>query len=111
MVSYAGQLAKMAFGGEMDLDGSKSDPKYAVDFASFMVGDDWELEADLEWLCRGTVLQVALPSNYWAIQAVADELIVHSELSSRAVRKIIKANNGSPDWSMHAIALERMGQK
>jgi hypothetical protein len=87
---FAGPQTEERFTGEPADDGSSSDFRAIVDLASYMVGDEDELNAYIEWLrCRTARHLRTWPAFWPCVQALAEALLQHQTLSGRRARQVI----------------------
>ncbi|MDQ3928218.1 MAG: hypothetical protein M3328_03615 [Chloroflexota bacterium] len=86
--SMAGRLAEARYTGSENLEGAQGDIHHEVDIASYLTGSNEEAELYLAWLyCRA---RAEVERWWWAIEAVAGELLANKTLSSQDVRAIMR---------------------
>jgi len=87
MSSMAGRIAEQRSTGIENLEGAEHDIHWEVGFASRMTGSSEEAELYLAWLEHRT--RRGVEHRWWAIEAVAAELLKRRKLSAKQVRRVI----------------------
>ncbi len=90
IVSLAGPEAERVFRGRRNNVGAAGDFSDAVDYASYLVSTDEELETYVAWLQVRAKLAVENEIAWARISGLVEALLTSRELTARRAREIIK---------------------
>jgi len=91
LTSLAGGTATLILTGKPDRTGSYADLHNALDLAGDVCGSKAECDAYVNWLSVRCEAMMRSPSNWYAVEALAHELVKQERISYRKAREIIKA--------------------
>jgi len=91
LTSLAGGISTLILTGKPDRTGSYADLDNALDLASDVCGSKDECDAYVNWLSVRCEVMMRSPSNWYAVEALAQELFKTEKISYRKAREIIKA--------------------
>ena len=93
ITSYSGSAAEFILTGKYN-SGGGTDSQYARELADHYCGGPEETEAFLKWMWERTINWVQNPDFHWdAVEALAQELLKKSRLTSKEAKQIIKATS------------------
>jgi hypothetical protein len=89
MVALAGVLAECQLTGRHNWRGAHADLHDATDYASYVTGDEQELNAYLRWLWERTRNLLSARPHWAAVKALAAELLASRRIGERRARQLI----------------------
>lgn len=89
IVALAGVLAECVLTGRHNWRGAHADLHDASDYASYVTGDEQELNAYLRWLWERTRNLLSARPHWAAVKALAAELLTSRRIGERRARQLI----------------------
>lgn len=90
MIYCAGHIAEIKYTKEVVEEINVTDFQYVLDFLVALSDSDKESEAYLNWLYTKTETIINKGENWYAVEALANELLVYKELDGKETVKIIR---------------------
>ena len=90
ITALAGGAAEAKLAGRYNAVGSEHDRQGATRLATYLVANEHELDAYVNWLWQRARAMFDDPLTWVAVEALAAELLVHKRIGARRARQIIK---------------------